>query len=521
MNKKDTIRETLAFESLSEEEKSKRGILGRLYGPCASIAIPTRNGRFYSEHLWDYQFETNSILKEMFANGGVPMELDHPADREETDSSKIAAMMPEMPKKDKDGHLICYCDIIDTPCGRIAYQLAKYGFKLGISSRGTGDIITDDDGNESVDPETYDLTTFDLVLVPAVEDARLSMTESLDKESKNKVLNLKKALVEELNNANPEDKKVMKETLQTLGLNLEEPKDDSNPLNEEVNKTTESESPKKTLDETKEANNDGSDALIKSFQEALMKSAELEQKVKTLQEQLAVSDTEVSKLKGENERHKSVIVNLTRQVKESKESNKQGVSTLEEELKVKESKIKSLEDEVKKLRESKISTKQLRESISTRQGEIKKLQESISAKDNTIKKLNEDILREKQDSEHKVSELTEKVSKSKKLAEGYKRLANSSVNKYIELKAVMLGIDPQVIKSNLKEQYTLKDVDVVCERLQGQEINLSRLPFKVDKNVVVKVNESKQLVSSKGNKIDIYDDDYVDDNLLRVAGAIK
>ena len=39
------------FKDLSPEEKSRRGILGRLFGPCASISIPTRNGRLYSEKL--------------------------------------------------------------------------------------------------------------------------------------------------------------------------------------------------------------------------------------------------------------------------------------------------------------------------------------------------------------------------------------------------------------------------------------------------------------------------------------
>ena len=509
-----------SYTPLSKEEMEKRGILGRLVGPIADTKAPTRNGRTYSKELWENVFN-DPIMQEKINNRCLFQELGHPEDRTEVDMEKICACLAETPKVGEDGLLYGVFDILPTKNGQLLKVLCDYGTTIGVSSRGTGDIIDNGEGEE-VDPSTYDCETWDFVIIPAVEKARLAyVNESLEKDSQNNVLNLKKALVEELDKANPEDKKVMEETLQTLGLDLEEPKDDSTPLTEDVNKTTESESPKKTLDETKEANNDGSDALIRSFQEALMKSAELEQKVKTLQEQLAVSDTEVSKLKGENERHKSVIVNLTRQVRESKESNKQGVSTLEEELKVKESKIKSLEDELKKLKESKISTKQLRESISTRQGEIKKLQESINSKESTITKLNEQLLKEKQDSEHKVSELTEEVSKSKKLAEGYKKLANSSVNKYIELKAVMLGVDPQVIKSNLKEQYTLKDVDVVCERLQGQEINLGRLPFKVDKNVVVKVNESKQLVNPKSNKNDIYEDDYVDEDLLRMAGAIK
>ena len=126
----------LKFKELSPEEKASRGILGRLYGPIASIVKSTRNGRKYTESLWEKVFK-NPITQEMFQSGGVPGELDHPIDREETDSSRIAIMMPEAPTKDKSGNLMGYFDIIDTPCGRIAYALAKYGFNLGISSRGT------------------------------------------------------------------------------------------------------------------------------------------------------------------------------------------------------------------------------------------------------------------------------------------------------------------------------------------------------------------------------------------------
>ena len=48
---KKSIKEVLAFKELSEEEKKARGILGRLYGPCASFTVPTRNGRKYSDEF--------------------------------------------------------------------------------------------------------------------------------------------------------------------------------------------------------------------------------------------------------------------------------------------------------------------------------------------------------------------------------------------------------------------------------------------------------------------------------------
>ena len=173
----------------------RRGILGRLVGTCADFIAGTRNGRGYTDELWEKVFE-QPLVKEKLANGGIPGELDHPEDREQVCSEKIAIMMPEAPKRDEDGHLIAYFDILDTPCGRIAYQLAKYGYKLGVSSRGTGDIITDDDGNEMVDPDTYDFECFDLVLTPSVEAARMNMQEGLNKK------NLKSALCESLSKSN-------------------------------------------------------------------------------------------------------------------------------------------------------------------------------------------------------------------------------------------------------------------------------------------------------------------------------
>lgn len=205
--------EDLQFQELSPEEKQARGILARLTGPIASFTKGTRNGRKYSDKLWEKAFDS-PLVKEMFKNGGLPGELQHPENRSETDPTKIAIMMPEPPKKDSKGHLVASVDILDTPCGQIAYQLGKYGFKFGISSRGEGDLIQDFSGEESVDPDTYTLNAFDLVLIPACEDARLQFNESLEK-SKN---NLKTILGESLSKASDIDRKVMEEALNELDI---------------------------------------------------------------------------------------------------------------------------------------------------------------------------------------------------------------------------------------------------------------------------------------------------------------
>ncbi len=228
MIQKITEDTALKFKNLSAEDKEKKGILGRLYGPVASFKSPTRNGRKYTQDLWEQLFES-PLIKERFENGGIFGQLCHP-DYEEVDMEKIACVMPEPPKKNDNGDLIAYVDIINTPCGKIAYQLAKYGIRFGISSRGTGDLVPGIDGDE-VDPDTYNLTAFDLVEIPACENARLTFTESLDKTRYNKTL--RQTLTEQLETASESDRKIMEDALKDLDINLEEKQELKHALRED------------------------------------------------------------------------------------------------------------------------------------------------------------------------------------------------------------------------------------------------------------------------------------------------
>ena len=192
------------MQPLTEEEKASRHILGRLYGPIATSKESTRNGRKYNAELWN-KATTDDIFKEKVATKSLFLELGHPLDgREETDMEKVCACIPEMPKI-IDGDLYAYVDILDTKNGRLLKTLCDYGFVPGISSRGSGDV----DINDEVDPETFYLETFDIVALPAVKKARLTMCEQLDEKS----MKLKKALTESLNAASAEDREIMKEAL--------------------------------------------------------------------------------------------------------------------------------------------------------------------------------------------------------------------------------------------------------------------------------------------------------------------
>lgn len=211
MDSKNKVLEALQMQPLSEEEKTRRHILGRLWGPIATSKEKTRNGRGYNAELWDKALK-DEIFREKVANKSLFLELGHPVDREETDMNVVCACIPELPKV-VDGDLYAYVDILDTKQGRLLKTLCDYGFVPGISSRGSGDIMA----NDEVDPETFFLETWDIVQLPAVKKARLTMCESLQSTK-----TLSKALRESLEQMTDEDRAEAEATLERLDVSVED-----------------------------------------------------------------------------------------------------------------------------------------------------------------------------------------------------------------------------------------------------------------------------------------------------------
>lgn len=515
--------ETFHYQKLTPEEMAKKGILGRLVGPCADFINPTRNGRKYTEELWENVFNDN-LIQEKIKNGVCFGELGHPADRTETDMSKIAVSLREAPKKNDKGQLMAYFDILDTPNGRILKTLCDYGSTIGISSRGTGDVIEDENGNEVVDPNTYEFECWDVVLVPAVEGARLQyVTESIGSGKPS----LKKALTESLENATAEERKVMEETLHTLNIDVEETKIGSNP---EMDKNIDAKlvegdkTPQQSVEKTEEATNSGSEGIIKGLQEALKAKVILEAQVKSLQEQLAVNDIKVGKVNEELGKYKDALARLSTTVAEKKNLQEK-VSTLEEQLKSKDSAIAAQKQRISSLVESTKSntnsSQSLNESVSKKDGEIVKLNESLTLQkgeyEAKIVKLNESIQALTSTSDLKEKESGKKIERLENLKESYKKLANETMNHYILSKAEMLGVSMNEIKNRLSESYTVEDVDSACEELQSYELNISKLPFSIDRKVKVKVRESK----NENLRVNKDVDDDIDSSLLNLAGINK
>ena len=496
--------EELQFDDSVKVNSKGDPILGRLTGPCADIINPTRNGRKYSNELWEKVF-SNPIVQEYFECGGIPGELDHPEGRQEIASDKICWIMPKPPVKNDNGELIGEWDILDTPNGRILKTLCDYGYKIGVSSRGSGEVYPDDDGNEAVDPDQYEFSCFDAVLLPAVKSARLSyVTESLG-DSK---ITLKQALQESLDKATDSDRKIMQETLSNL--NLEYTPEEVSSVNSErpssVNNI-------EVVEESVAVDNNEAD-LVEQLQTLVKENKEKEQQIIELQEKLSVSYTKESACNEKLSKYQQAILRLS-------DASKQ-VHSLQE-------KLSKAEDEVKQLKENleaskkkiefnrnrlKETTKSLAESVNSG----KELQEKLKVADENssskIASLTEQLSSAKKDLEIKKTEYAKKLSASNKLVEKYKTIAEGAVNRYIESQALRLGVSLNEILNRLPDSYTFEDIDKVCEGLQSVNINLSKLPFQ---SMKLQEKLNAKITAPKREIVPITSDDVVDKDLLSLA----
>lgn len=504
-------REELQFNDSQKTDKNGQVILGTLEGCCADIVAPTRNGRKYSEQLWEKVFNS-PIVKELFNCGGILGELDHPQDRTELDTSKVAICMPEPPTK-KDGKLWGKWHILDTPNGRIAATLAKYGYKLGISSRGSGDLITDYDGQEAVDPDTYEFTCFDLVIIPAVEAARLSFHEGLERKK-----TLSQALSESLNNASADDRKIMEESLEHLGINLNETLNQQEEVLDDID-----------VEVVEDEEVDNNESIIEQLQESLAKISQLENSIIELQEKLSVCYAKETSMEDEISKYKKSISRMAiankrnALVSEKLEKANKSLQNSEEKTKVLSEQLTSAKELNTNLVDDK---KSLKESLMKKNSEISRLgkqidslQENLKTSDLENKSLQKTIDSLKEEMKKNKSDYASKLDKSNLVVEKYKKIASGAVDRYIKSQALRIGVSSNEIKNRLPESYNFKDIDDVCEDLQEYKVTMSKLPFATSRslkeNVSLRVNQTSTKVPEPANRN--FDDD-IDEQLKLLAG---
>ena len=122
--------------------------------------IENQNGRIYPKNEIVAAVES---VKKRLANGESVMgELDHPEELQ-INLDRVSHIIVDMQTNGADG--VGKLKILETPMGNIAKTLLQNGVKLGVSSRGSGNV--EDNGHVS----DFDIITVDIVAQPSAPDA--------------------------------------------------------------------------------------------------------------------------------------------------------------------------------------------------------------------------------------------------------------------------------------------------------------------------------------------------------------
>jgi hypothetical protein len=124
--------------------------------------VRNANQRIYPTH--EIRKAVQSVQELIKENNGLIGESDHPADLK-INLDRISHVITEMWMEGNDGH--GKLRIIDTPSGNIIKAILEANVKLGVSSRGSGNV------NESTGyVSDFEIVTVDIVAQPSAPNAR-------------------------------------------------------------------------------------------------------------------------------------------------------------------------------------------------------------------------------------------------------------------------------------------------------------------------------------------------------------
>ena len=160
---KTTLSEHLSFDQAqivleSEEVGGKKSL--HLNGICIQGDIRNQNQRVYSSREIDRAVKT---LNEQISGGySVLGEVDHPADLK-INLDRVSHMITKMWMDGPNGY--GKLKILPTPMGQLIQTMLESGVKLGVSSRGSGEV----DGSGNV--QGFEIITVDIVAQPSAPGA--------------------------------------------------------------------------------------------------------------------------------------------------------------------------------------------------------------------------------------------------------------------------------------------------------------------------------------------------------------
>jgi hypothetical protein len=161
---KHTLSEHLSFDQakivLERDEGSDGKKSLHLNGICIQGDIRNANQRIYSSREIDRAVKT---LNEQISGGySVLGEVDHPQDLK-INLDRVSHMITKMWMDGPNGY--GKLKILPTPMGQLVSTMLESGCKLGVSSRGSGEV----DGSGNV--QGFEIITVDIVAQPSAPGA--------------------------------------------------------------------------------------------------------------------------------------------------------------------------------------------------------------------------------------------------------------------------------------------------------------------------------------------------------------
>jgi len=159
-----TLSEHLSFDQAKIVLESEEGSNGKkslhLNGICIQGDIRNANQRVYSSQEIGKAVKT---LNEQIAGGySVLGEVDHPADLK-INLDRVSHMITKMWMDGPNGY--GKLKVLPTPMGQLIQTMLESGVKLGVSSRGSGEV----DGKGNV--RDFEIITVDVVAQPSAPGA--------------------------------------------------------------------------------------------------------------------------------------------------------------------------------------------------------------------------------------------------------------------------------------------------------------------------------------------------------------
>lgn len=156
------LRETLTFEQAQiVTESSKDGKDLYLKGICIQGDVKNANERVYPLH--EITSAVQAVNEQIKGGYSVLGEVDHPEDLQ-VNLDRVSHMITEMWMEGADGY--GKMKILPTPMGNIVKVMIESGVKLGVSSRGSGNV---NESNGSV--SEFEIVTVDMVAQPSAPNA--------------------------------------------------------------------------------------------------------------------------------------------------------------------------------------------------------------------------------------------------------------------------------------------------------------------------------------------------------------